>query len=133
MKWDETASHGKEATLTMEIEWKQIEGCITSDDAEIGIPTCIPLALVVREPLPGERERMSQHTTCTRSTLRFFLNPCQADLRSNINELSIWQLSLCLWGFPADGGISSSGKAVQPIPVDELVCWDCSGNAGRSR
>ena len=22
---------------TMEIEWKQIEGCITSDDAEIGI------------------------------------------------------------------------------------------------
>lgn len=62
MKWDETASHGKEATLTMEIEWKQIEGCITSDDAEIGIPTCIPLALVVREPLPGERERECHNT-----------------------------------------------------------------------
>ena len=38
MKWDETASHGKEEA-TMEIEWKnkQIEGCITSDDTEIGI------------------------------------------------------------------------------------------------
>ena len=112
MKWDvgrDAMGNGKEATMEIENgsqdHKKQIEGCITSDDAEIyntmlkthrmhggeRAPTCSP----------GERERMSQHTTCTRSTLRFFLNPCQADLRSNINDLSIYLATQSLsLGFP---------------------------------
>ena len=90
--------------MEIEMDKKQIEGCITSDDAEIYIIRTM-LKSVVREPLasPGERERMSQHTTCTctRSTLRFFLNPCQADLSSNVNDVSIYLATQPLsLGFP---------------------------------
>ena len=52
MKWDVgrgTRRNGKEATMEIEngSHKKQIEGCITSDDAEIYIIAC----MVVREPL----------------------------------------------------------------------------------